>query len=252
MDERATLRIVGPALPDEGPLLGLWEVEPSAAAFAAGEAAMPRWEVALPSPEEAGALLEAQERRLQQQAEALALARRRLERLARGGAEAFAAETLDPLARADAELWSMVALLGGGEEAVAFAALPSWEALRQRWERFVRQVNALLAARLNVETRVRGRRVAATVLGWDGVLHTALLGAEAEDEAMLAAHRRSLELAMRSQREMLNLFAVIFGGAATLALKAALPVAAWTLLPAVWKYVQDVQEALAALREAGG
>ncbi len=242
MGAETGLRIVGLSLPDGEPLLGVWEAEAGAVAFAAGEEPL-RWEVSWASPQEGERLLAAQEARLEEAERALRLAGRRLDRLARGGeAVAFAARD-DPLAAADAELWSAVRGVSG--EAVAFAALPSWEALSARWAAFLEQIEVLLRARLQVETREAGLEVARTVLGWDGALYTALRFPD--DAALCGRHRRAVGLAMRSQTATVRLLTVIFGGAAALALQVAIPGAAWKLLPAVWKYVRQVQAALEAL-----
>ncbi len=238
------LRIVGLSLPDGEPLLGLWAAEPGAVAFAAGEEETLRWEVSWASPQEADRFLAGQEARLEEAERALRLARERLSRLARGGeAVAFAAERGDPLAAADAELWSAVRVASG--EAVAFEARPAWEGLAARWAAFLEQVEALLRARLHVGTREAGREVARTVLGWDGALHTALRFPD--DEALGLRHRRAVGLAMRSQTATVGLLTTIFGGAAALAVQVAIPGAAWKLLPAVWKYVRQVQAAVEAL-----
>lgn len=239
------LRIVGLSLPDGEPLLGLWAAEPGAVAFAAGEEEPPlRWEVAWASPQEADRFLAGQEARLEGVERALREARERMHRLAQeGGHVAFTAESLDPLAAADAELWAAVRVASG--EAVAFEARPAWEeGLAARWAAFLERVEVLLRARLHVETREAGREVARTVLGWDGALHTALRFPD--DEALGLRHRRAVELAMRSQTATVGLLATIFGGAAALAAQAAIPGAAWKLLPAVWKYVRQVQAALEA------
>ncbi len=237
----AGLRIVGAGLPAESPLPGLWAVEAEMTAFAAETTAPLRWEVELPSGEAADAFLTAQEVRLEGAEQAVEEAALRLRRVATGEELSFAVG--DPLATAEAELRATLRRIRG-EEAVAFGVLPSWEALSAEWNAFLEGVERLLTARLRVETREAGCEVARTVVGWDGQVRTVLR--YPDDEALAVRHRRAVALAMRSQRTTVRLLTVIFGGAAALAVQAAIPGAVWKLLPAVWTYVRQVQAVLEA------
>lgn len=240
----AGFTLTGASIPEGEDPLGIWNVAPEAVSFAAGEQVpeVPTWRVNLPaSPEAAQVRLAARE-------QALALARRDLERARRDLAqfdpsEAVAFDVGDPLSAQHRALREHVNAL---QTPVAFGIEPpQWivdsEAYRQ-WKAFVERVRQLVSHYARVETTVGSRFIGRTEVGWTGDFGTTW--AEHVISPSTSEHQQAVHLALASRVAFVRIVSVVATGAAGLAVKASVPGGQLLLLPATWRFVKDVLKEL--------
>jgi hypothetical protein len=263
--------LAGVTLAGTGPLLGVWEVPP-AAAESFGVPAGATWRVQLPaSPREAGALLEQKRLALRRSEVGLVEAERRLSRVAAvaGGGPRIA----DPAGAAEgavggrriADAFGAGEGAAGGPEARLLRALQAIEGpasfatdwhsgaeqrqVSQRWRDFLGQACTLVSHAMCVETDVAGALVGRTTVGWAGDFDTRWEPHVAP--LSMALHRQAVHLALASRIALVRLLIVVGAGAAKLALRLTIPGAQLLVLPAAWRFVQDVLKELQAWREVG-
>jgi hypothetical protein len=112
-----------------------------------------------------------------------------------------------------------------------------WDAAQQEFRAFVEQVRGAILTYARVETRVDGRLLARTDVGWSGnatsVYQMGLLWTQA------AEHERVLGLALASRAAMLRTIGLAARGALILA-QLGIPGGMVLALPAAWRFVRDV------------
>ena len=237
-----SFQISGLTLPEGNDLFGVWEV-PSPAApgvsfDVSAPAPEPTWRIALPaSPGEAQSILSEQEQTIRRGESALAQAEQRFARLSQPGeGVSFAAPT--ELAGPEAGLLSTLNAL---QSPVSFGE-PGAEAERRQtqdqWKSFLGQVNRMVSHYARVETEIAGALVGQTAVGWTGDLNT--IWKPDITAPSMRLHHQSVHLALASRIALLRMVVVIGTGAANLAVKLSIPGAQLLVLPAAWRFVQDV------------
>jgi hypothetical protein len=204
------------------------------------------WQVQLPAaPQEARAILASTAQALTAGQQNLARAQREMFGLGGPAAPSFSALAPTPPDELAAQKNALKARLAEFS-AVAYSTRPGGDAqdrdLARQWERFVEHARQLIAHYARVQTRLGNSPVGLTTVNWTGDFETSW-AAGADDDAR-QAHRQSVQLALDSRLATLRIVSVVTAGAAGLAVKAAVPGGQWLLLPAVWKFVRDVMQAL--------
>lgn len=97
-----------------------------------------------------------------------------------------------------------------------------------------------------VETRISGRLVAASTLGWLGDAHTTVV-ADADADT-LTAHHRTVDVIARARRGRLRFVVVVLSGAARVA--AAFTGGLVAALPAIYRFVDQLVDEFDALEAA--
>ncbi|MFV9505674.1 MAG: hypothetical protein AB4911_14055 [Oscillochloridaceae bacterium umkhey_bin13] len=214
---------------------GPWACEANpAVSFSLGAGAEPeppRWCADLPADlAQAQADLAVAEADLARQEAALSLVPTRMALLqATAGAASFSLAQMDP---AEQELLTLVQL-------PATEMLPAdHEAMLTRFRAFVAQVQEAASNLAVVETRVNGRLLARTRVGWTGDLHH--LSQPGLPVAQVQLHQRTLGLALGSRRTLIHSFGIVLRGAAIAGAMASSPLGAAMALPAAWRFVQQL------------
>ncbi|HEY88291.1 MAG TPA: hypothetical protein G4N98_00970 [Thermoflexia bacterium] len=236
----------GVTLPQQTDPLGLWAVAPPAAhSFAARDCVSqePTWRVVLPpDPDAALAALAAQAERLACERRALARAQITLAELGAAGQPSFAVGA--PLAAPQTALWEQVEELRAPQS----YGLLDWrkneerQTLSRRWSDFLEQLRRLVTNYARIETASGAQEIGLTRVSWTGDFTTTWLAGEAV--CTRQQHIQAVQLALESRLTLLHLVAVVAGGAAGLAAKAAVPGGELLLLPAIWRFVKEVLQEL--------
>ncbi len=241
------LTLVGVTLPGGQDPLGLCHVAPAAVAFeASAESApeVPSWHESLPaSPEDAESLLAAQRAALRQRQTTLASIQHDLASLAEpeiGTSFSTSATIYHPqqLEKLQADLQTFQP---SAESFGLFDHAPAFDAqLAQEWHEFVGQAERIIAHYARIETSMAGLNVGRTIVTWTGDFRTTWQN-DVPDPAR-RIHLKSVQVALASRMLLIHTAAIVIGGAAGLALKAASlpPGGQVLLLPSVWRFVKDV------------
>lgn len=245
----------GAALPGGDDLFGVWYAPPATPdvgvafdASAPAAPAAPVWRIQLPaSLDEAEAALETRRSALRRGEVDMATAEERLDRVGSAGGPAVAfdvttgpeAELLGALSAAKAPVsFDVDADVGAAQDRER-------EATRRDWRDFVAQVQDMVTHAARVETNVGETFVGYTEVDWTGDFETVW------EPGVTPAHRRlhheSLHLTLAWRMAMLRLLVVVGAGAVRLAIRASVPGAQLTLLPAVYKYIREVVQELRQL-----
>jgi hypothetical protein len=248
-----TLSGVGP--PGVEDPLGIWDVvQDDVVSFGAGVSgtadsappAEPVWRIELPeSPAESQAILAGRIRASKLVHQDLVRVDRDLTHLGRTGAVSFSAS--DPLLAQKTEL---LATVDAFQSPVSYSLFrredkekeSEDQESQQQWLAFVEQVRQTVANYARIETALAGLDVGKTTVGWTG--HFATTWGPAATIEMMHVHRQSVRLALDSRIALIRIVSIVAAGAAGLALKAAIPGGQVLLLPAVWRFVRDVQAEL--------
>ncbi|HEX8502232.1 MAG TPA: hypothetical protein VF659_16735 [Pyrinomonadaceae bacterium] len=235
-------------------LLGLWNFAaappPAAVSFAArggagaagggGDADSAVWRVELPRDYgTAAAHLLAGEKSLSTSERALTLAAKELEGVA-------AARGAAPPARPDgADQDALFGMLKGGRRGASYGLqyglAESWESVNRQFTEFVESVRRMIVHYAFVETSVGGELVCRTVISWGG--DAATVWRAAPDAPLLALHKRSLALALKSREALLRTLVVVAKGAVLISAGGGV-----LALPVVWRYVREIMSEIAAWR----
>jgi len=232
--------------------LGVWATVPAAPRRAvaidppsATVADAPRWRANLPAdPRLASVHLAGGEAGLAAAERGLARAEDRIAALVRAqtAGPAFDVSAGVPVAPPEAELLALVREIQQGAPAVSFgvgeAVAGGWEGATRRFQAVVDRLVHVVAHEAWVETRIEGRLLGRTAVGWTGDLETVWGGSPGP--AQLALHRRALALALASRQTLLRTFVVAARGAVTLSVLLTAPGGALLALPAAWKFVDQV------------
>ena len=230
----------GVNLANTNDLLGVWSIPAPATSFdvnAPIEPTDPTWRVELPaSIDEARSIIAQQQASLQRSEAALLEAEQRLSQLNPRieGVASFAIER-EP----EAEL---LAAMNQLTAPISFAA-PSAESQQavessNQWQNFLDQVRDVLAHYARVETAVAGAAIGSTTVDWTGDFETIWLPNSVPESMTL--HYHSVHLALASRLALMHMVGIVGTGAIGLAAKFSMPGGQLLVLPAAWKFVQDV------------
>ena len=245
------------SMPD---MLGLWTTVPllpaEGIAFgtaAAGTAEAPVWRANLsPDPDLAAAQIASAEASLDASQAALTTATDRINALVEEQKEqpaglAFAVSAVGPaLAQPERELLALLEEAEKGRPPVSFGAAEvisgGWAQATQQFQGFVDQLRRIVSHYAWVETRVQGKLLSQTTVGWTGDMDTAWQGGL--DPAQMALHQRTLALALASRAMLIRTFVVATSGAAKLSVLLSTPGGVILALPAAWKFINQVRTEL--------
>jgi hypothetical protein len=243
-------------------VVGGWTMAPADAglSYAVPGAATPDaplWRADFPAddPQQATARLERSAQQMAATQRALPLAHERLLALASHtppdpAGLSFAGAAGGTLPPAEAELLDTLdALTRRDQAAVSFGfgwldgLTQGWQEGVQRVRDFAERVMQAAAPRAMVETRTAGRLLCRTSVGWDG--DAAMLWRLAPTAQQAALHWHTLDLALAARVTLLNAFSLLVRGATLLArLSATLatPGGALLAIPAVWRFINRIQD----------
>jgi hypothetical protein len=119
------------------------------------------------------------------------------------------------------------------------------QTVRAEFDRFVERVRELTSSYAQVETRIGGRAIGSTIVGWTGDFKSAW--DEAVSVEQIALHQQNVHLALARRAMLVKLLIVVSTGAAKIALRLATPGAQLLVIPAVWQFVKDVIAQMQAL-----
>lgn len=237
----------GVTLPGGTDPMGWWAVQEapalSFAAPATASPAEPTWHVLLPaSPEEAGALLQAQVQVQRLVWQDLARIESEFEQLRRP--ESISFSPADPLAVEKGALMAVVDQLQTSVVSYATSQRvdPEEQEVVRQWNVFAAEVQRLVTHCAHIRTTVAGVDVGLTTVSWAGDFATHWVpGAQ---PSSMPLHIQAVQMALDSRLALLRVASVVAAGAVGLAVKAAVPGGQVLLLPAVWRFVRDVLQTL--------
>ena len=218
-------------------------------AFAAPTATPPeaaRWRVNLSGdPSQAAADLGKAEARLERSQQALAVAAERLSGLVAaqrsGVAFGFYPGRMG-FAQPEAELMTLLRMLQEGTFAADFGVgetiVAGWEQATEQLQAFVGRLRHSISQYAWVETRLQGRLLGWTILGWTGAVDT--LWQAGLSSAQAALHERAVALALASRETLIRTLVVVAQAALTLSVLLTTPGGAVLALPAAWKFINQV------------
>lgn len=155
---------------------------------------------------------------------------------------AFHIPNAGTLLQPEAELSDMLRELQ--EPSVSFGI---GEQLSDRWKQAVQQFQSLVDRVLQVvvhyawiETYVGEQLLGQTAVSWTGNIET--VWQVGLDSAQITLHQRTLALALASRNTLLHMFILVARSAITLSFLLATPIGPVLVLPAVWKFINQVLE----------
>jgi hypothetical protein len=238
-------------------LLGLWTAVPvsrvEAITFEAGDAAtetVPVWRADYPSdPGQAAGALEDARRSLATAEMALDEVPARLDlylvRERTGVSYALPAPG-DQADRAEDDLSLMLAEMRGTVPAVSFEAeggfAGRWDEAFEFFQSFSERLRQLAAHYTWVETRVEGRLVGQTAVGWTGDVETILV--DPLDPELMRLHEQTLQLALASRQMLLRTSAMILANATKISALIATPGGIALAIPAALRFINQLRKEL--------
>lgn len=154
------------------------------------------------------------------------------------------AEARPDLAEDDLSL--MLAEMRGTMPDVSFAAegglADRWEEAFQFFQSFTEQLKQMAAHYTWVETRVEGRLVGQTAVGWTGDVETILV--DSLDPELMQLHEQTLQLALASRQMLLRTSAMILANATKISALIATPGGIALAIPAVLRFINQVRKEL--------
>ncbi len=139
---------------------------------------------------------------------------------------------------------TLAAALRRGRRPVDFGVADGLQAAGKKIEARLDGLLDVARHAARVETRIGGRLVAASTLGWLGDAATVVV-ADADTET-LTAHHRAVDVIARARRGRLRFVVVVLSGAARVA--AAFTGGLVAALPAIYRFVDDLVDAFDALK----
>jgi hypothetical protein len=232
-----TLR--GVNLPDTDELLGVWSIPAQATSFDVNAPAEPTWRIDLPvSIDDARLLIAQQQATLQNSEEALTQAEQRMLSLSQAGEGVAFGITAGP----EADLLASIDRLNAP---TSFAApgVPSPEAEQaaessSQWQNFLDHVRDTISHYARIETAIANNPIGTTTVGWAGSFDTIWIP-EAAPESM-TLHSHSVHLVLASRLATMRMITVVGTGAIGLVTKLTVFGGPVLVLPAAWRFVQDV------------
>lgn len=216
----------------------------------------PIWRIDLPSDrEEAEARLAVAEARVAVSAGATGEAADRLLAFARGqtvGQSFAAGPGLDAGAgMPERALAALLAEAAGVPDVVSYGLgdtlRSGWREVTEWFSTVVRTVLAPLDRLAHVETALNGMLIGRTRIGFAGGCDSAWRAGL--DPAQAALHGRAVGLALATRAALVRTLALALRGAAVVAVAVGTPGGPLVALPAVWRFVTQVQAEVASIRE---
>lgn len=232
-------------------MLDFWSAAPPSAqavSFEAGPAVedMPVWRIDLPADlDAASAALAAGESQVEAVQHALDVAVERLETFVSAQAAAPSFDASSPAAALgdpEAETLALLNEIQTGVPAVSFGLgekiVAGLDVVARQFEEFVDALLRNVGSYAWVETRIEGRLVCRTSIGWSGDAKNLWLGpAEAQT---LALHQRALSIAIESRNTFIKLFIASTQSAVKLVTLLSVPGGAVLALPTAWRFISQV------------
>ncbi|MSP12471.1 MAG: hypothetical protein EXR62_05880 [Chloroflexi bacterium] len=161
--------------------------------------------------------------------------------------QAFGLTALPVLDMSERELLAAVAEIEMADDQVDFGL---GDKLADNWEGISAQIKTYIDSLLRqvvynawVETRVENKILGRTVVAWTGGANTYWPGSITADEIKI--HERTLEIALVSRLKLVRLMFLAVDGAFKLSLILSAPSSVILVLPAIWKYVNQILDELA-------
>jgi hypothetical protein len=152
----------------------------------------------------------------------------------------------DRPARAEDDLSFILAEMRGTVPDVSFAAegglAGRWEEAFQFFQSFTERLKQMTAHYTWVETRVEGRLVGQTAVGWTGDVDTVLV--DSLDPELMQLHEQTLQLALASRQMLLRTSAMILANATKISALIATPGGIALAIPAVLRFINQVRKEL--------
>ncbi len=148
--------------------------------------------------------------------------------------------------RAEDDLSLVLAEMRGAVPAVSFEAeggfAGRWDEAFQFFQSFTERLRQMAAHYTWVETRVEGRLVGQTAVGWTGDVDTILV--DALDSDLMRLHEQTLKLALASRQMLLRTSAIILANATKLSVLVATPGGIALAIPTVLRFINQVRKEL--------
>jgi hypothetical protein len=238
-------------------LLGLWTTVPvpqlEAVAFGTLDEeteAVPVWRADYPAdPDQVAGVLEDARRSLAAAEMALEETPARLNRYLMqervGVSYALPGPGIQP-DRAEDDLSLMLAEMRGVVPAMSFEAegggASRWDEAFHFFQSFTERLKQMAAHYTWVETRVEGRLVGQTAVGWTGDVESILV--DALDPDLVRLHEQTLQLALASRQMLLRTSAMILANATKISVLIATPGGIALAIPSVLRFINEVRKEL--------
>lgn len=148
--------------------------------------------------------------------------------------------------RAEDDLSLMLAEMRGVVPAVSFEAEgrfdSRWDEAFQFFQSFTERLKQMAAHYTWVETRVEGRLVGQTAVGWTGDVESILV--DALDPDLVRLHEQTLQLALASRQMLLRTSAMILANATKISVLIATPGGIALAIPTVLRFINEVRKEL--------
>jgi hypothetical protein len=233
-----------------GGALDFWSAAPpsgEAVSFEAGSTVQELliWRVDLPGDlDAASAALAAGESQVEAAQRALDAAVERLGTFVSAQAAAPSFDASSPAAALgdpEAETLALLNEIQTGVPAVSFGLgekiVAGLDAVTQQFEEFVDALLRNVGSYAWVETRIEGRLMCRTSIGWSGDAKNLWLGTA--DAQTLALHQRALSVAVESRNTFIKTFVVSAQSAVKLVTLLSVPGAAVLALPTAWRFISQ-------------
>jgi len=234
-----------------GTVLDFWSAAPppaEAVSFEAGSMVedTPVWRVDLPADlDAASAALAAGESQVEAAQRALDVAVERLGTFVSAQVAAPSFDASSPAAALgdpEAEALALLNEIQTGTPAVSFGLgekiVAGLDTVAQQFQEFVDALLRNVGSYAWVETRIEGRLVCRTSIGWSGDAKNLWLGPA--DAQMLALHQRALSIAIESRNTFVKTFIVSAQSAVKLVTLLSVPGGAVLALPTAWRFISQV------------
>jgi hypothetical protein len=234
----------------EDSLFGDWQTNDAIAKSMESDASLQPslWVMDLPADaQSASQHLAQQQSQLQHEQREIALAAQRVAAFANTWepTEDAAEESLEPQSEASPESRLAATLALARQPQTKGLLDDPLQAARAEFGRFVERVRELTSSYAHIETKLAGRAIGLTVVGWTGNFKSAWGGKVSVEQ--IALHRQNVRLALARRAMLVKLLIVVSTGAAKIALRLATPGAQLLVIPAVWQFIKDVIAQIQAL-----
>jgi hypothetical protein len=148
--------------------------------------------------------------------------------------------------RAEDDLSLLLAEMRGAVPSVSFEAeggfAGRWDEAFQFFQSFTERLRQMAAHYAWVETRVEGRLVGQTAVGWTGDVDTIVV--DSLDPELMRLHEQTLQLALASRQMLLRTSAMILANATKISALIATPGGIVLAIPAVLRFINQVRKEL--------
>ena len=148
--------------------------------------------------------------------------------------------------RAEDDLSLLLAEMRGAVPAVSFETeggfAGRWDEAFQFFQSFTDRLKQMADHYIWVETRIEGRLVGQTAVGWTGDVDTILV--DSLDPDLMRLHEQTLQLALASRQMLLRTSAMILANATKISALIATPGGIALAIPAVLRFINQVRKEL--------